>query len=147
MNRKLPAYTVFLILSGGMSFFFTVWGFITGIYRVEDVGLNPFQLVMLGTALEVAVLLFEIPTGIVADLRSRRLSLLIGYVIIGAGFLMEGLFPFFVPVLLAQVVWGIGYTFTSGAQDAWLADEIGESKLTQAYLRASQVGLVATLLG
>lgn len=147
MNRKLPAYTVFLILSGGMAFFFTVWGFITGIYRVEDVGLNPFQLVMLGTALEVAILLFEIPTGIVADLRSRRLSLLIGYVIIGAGFLMEGLFPFFVPVLLAQVVWGIGYTFTSGAQDAWLADEIGESKLTQAYLRASQVGLVATLLG
>ncbi|MBK9055067.1 MAG: hypothetical protein IPL78_30455 [Chloroflexi bacterium] len=81
-------------------------------------------------------MLFEIPTGIVADLRSRRLSLLIGYVIIGIGFLMEGLFPFFVPVLLAQVVWGIGYTFTSGAQDAWLADEIGESKLTQAYLRA-----------
>lgn len=147
MLRKLPAYTVFLILSGGMAFFFTTWGFITGIYRVEDVGLTPFQLVMLGTALEGAVLLFEVPTGIVADLRSRRLSLLIGYSIIGIGFLIEGLFPFFVPVLLAQIVWGIGYTFTSGAQDAWLADEIGEENLTHAYLRAAQVGQIATLLG
>ena len=72
---------------------------------------------------------------------------MIGYVIIGVGFLVEGLFPFFVPVLLAQVVWGIGYTFTSGAQDAWLADEIGSAKLTQAYLRGSQVSLLATLLG
>lgn len=147
MFRKLPAYTVYLILSAGMAFFFTTWGFITGIYRVEDVGLSPFQLVMLGTALELAVLVFEVPTGIVADLRSRRLSILIGYVIIGVGFLVEGLFPFFVPVLLAQVVWGIGYTFTSGAQDAWLADEIGSAKLTQAYLRGSQVSLLATLLG
>lgn len=147
MLRKLPAYPVFLILSGGMAFFFTTWGFITGIYRVEDVGLTPFQLVMLGTALEGAVLLFEVPTGIVADLRSRRLSLLIGYSIIGIGFLIEGLFPFFVPVLLAQIVWGIGYTFTSGAKDAWLADEIGEENLTHAYLRAAQVGQIATLLG
>ena len=147
MSRKLPAYTVYLILSAGMAFFFTTWGFITGIYRVEDVGLSPFQLVMLGTALELAVLVFEVPTGIVADLRSRRLSVLIGYTIIGLGFIMEGLFPFFVPVLLAQVVWGIGYTFTSGAQDAWLADEIGEEKLTHAYLRAAQVGQIATLFG
>ncbi len=147
MKRKLPAYTVYLILSGGMAFFFTLWGFITGIYRVEDVGLTPFQLIMLGTALELTVLLFEVPTGIVADLRSRRLSVLIGYVIIGIGFIVEGSLPFFVPVLLAQIIWGIGYTFTSGAQDAWLADEIGEENLMQAYLRATQVSLVANLLG
>ena len=95
MKRKLPAYTVYLILSGGMAFFFTLWGFITGIYRVEDVGLTPFQLIMLGTALELTVLLFEVPTGIVADLRSRRLSVLIGYVIIGIGFIVEGSLPFF----------------------------------------------------
>ncbi|MCL4871851.1 MAG: MFS transporter [Anaerolineae bacterium] len=147
MPPKLPAYPVFLILSGGAAFFLTIWSFITGIYRVEDVGLTPFQLIMLGTALEMAVLIFEIPTGIVADLRSRRLSVIIGYFIMGIGFFLEGWLPFFLPILLAQVIWGFGYTFTSGAKDAWLADEIGESRLTQAYLRASQVALLATLLG
>jgi DHA3 family tetracycline resistance protein-like MFS transporter len=44
-------------------------------------------------------------------------------------------------------VWGLGYTFTSGAQSAWLADEIGEDKLTAAFLRAAQVGTICGLLG
>ena len=39
---------------------------------VVDVGLSPLQLVLLGTAKEVTILLVEIPTGVVADIRSRR---------------------------------------------------------------------------
>ena len=38
----------------------------------------PLQLVLVGTTLELACFLFEIPTGIVADLYSRRLSVVIG---------------------------------------------------------------------
>jgi DHA3 family tetracycline resistance protein-like MFS transporter len=45
------------------------------------------------------------------------------------------------------VIWGIGATFISGAEEAWLADEIGESRLTDAYLRGSQVSLLGTLAG
>ena len=44
------------------------------IYRVQVVDMDALQLVLAGTALEVAVFLFEIPTGIVADIYSRRLS-------------------------------------------------------------------------
>ena len=87
------------------------------------------------------------PTGVVADVYSRRLSIIIGYVLIGVGFLIEGLFPFFVAVLIAQVVWGIGWTFTSGATEAWLADEIGEASAGRAYLRAAQIAQFATLAG
>ncbi len=61
--------------------------------------------------------------------------------------LLEGTFQIFFVILAAQIIWGIGYTFISGAQDAWLADEIGEEKLTPTYLRASQLAQVATLAG
>jgi MFS transporter, DHA3 family, tetracycline resistance protein len=100
-----------------------------------------------GTTLEISAFLFEIPTGIVADVYSRRLSIIIGYLLMGVGFLIEGLFPFFLPIILAQVVWGLGYTFTSGATQAWISDEVGEEKANKLFMRATQVGLVASLFG
>lgn len=110
-------------------------------------GLNPFELVLLGTVLEASVFIFEIPTGIVADLVSRRLSVITGYTLIGLGLFLEGALPLFATILLAQAVWGIGYTFISGAKDAWLADEIGEEKLAAAYLRGSQLAQIAAFTG
>jgi len=129
------------------SFFFSL-AFTTGaIYRFQMAGLDPLQLVLLGTMLEVSVFLFEIPTGIVADIYSRRLSVIIGYTLIGLGMMLEGSLQFFISILLAQAIWGIGFTFISGAQDAWLADEIGEQRLTATYLRGSQFAQIATLAG
>ena len=69
---------------------------------------------LVGTLLEASVFLFEVPTGVVADVYSRRLSVIIGYALIGLGFALEGIVPRFEAVLLAQVLWGVGYTFTSG---------------------------------
>jgi DHA3 family tetracycline resistance protein-like MFS transporter len=48
---------------------------------------------------------------------------------------------------LAQVIWGLGYTFTSGASQAWISDEIGEEKANKLFLSATSVGLYASLLG
>ena len=90
---------------------------------------------------------FEVPTGIVADVYSRKLSIIIGYLLMGLGFFVEGFFPAFLPILLAQVIWGLGYTFTSGANQAWITDEIGEGHANKLFLRATQVGLFASLLG
>ena len=81
----------------------------------------------MGTTLEASIFLFEVPTGVVADVYSRRLSVILGYVLIGLGFLVWGALPLFLPILLGQVLWGIGYTFTSGATQAWITDEIGEA--------------------
>ena len=106
------------------------------VFQVTEVGLNPLQLVLLGTTLEVTALLFEVPTGVVADVYSRRLSVIIGVFIIGVGMAMQAL-PTFGLLLLAQVVWGIGYTFTSGATDAWLVDEVGDQNAGEVFLRAS----------
>ena len=119
----------------------------SSLYQVTVADLTPLQLILVGTTLEISAFIFEIPTGVVADIYSRRLSIIIGYLLIGAGFLVEGFFPAFVPILLAQVIWGLGYTFTSGASEAWISDEIGEEKANKLFLRATSVGLYASLLG
>ena len=49
---------------------------VMAVYLVQELHLSPLQLVLMGTAMEAAVFLFEIPTGVVADTYSRRLSLI-----------------------------------------------------------------------
>ena len=145
--KKLNAYTTYLILSGWDGVMSWLVFTISAIYQVTVVGLNPLQLVLVGTTVEVTAFLCEVPTGVIADVYSRKLSIIIGNVIIGIGFLIEGAFPFFATVLLAQIFMGVGWTFTSGATEAWLTDEIGEANAGHAFLRASQVARIGTLIG
>jgi hypothetical protein len=63
-----------------------------------------------------------------------------------AGFLLYAI-PSFPVVLLGQVVWGVGFTFISGANVAWLVDEIGEEAARPLFLRASQLAQVAAFAG
>lgn len=102
---------------------------------------------LLGTTLELSVFLGEVPTGIVADVYSRKYSIIIGVFLTGLGFLLEGLFPWVVTIFIAQAVWGIGATFMSGARDAWLAGELGEENLADTLLMGWQIGRVVSLLG
>ncbi len=146
-NLKLNARLVYLFLEFSTSAVFAMMFVVTSLYEATVAGLTPVQLILVGTTLEISAFLFEVPTGIVADVYSRRLSIIIGYVLMGAGFLIEGFFPSFLPILLAQVIWGLGYTFTSGARQAWISDEIGEDNANKLFLRATQVGLFASLIG
>lgn len=120
---------------------------VSSIYFVQKAHLTPLQLVLTGTMLEISIFLFEIPTGVVADVYSRRLSVIIGTFLVGAGLLLEGSLPFFWAILLAQLLWGVGYTFTSGAQQAWISDEIGEEAAGQAFLRGAQMDQLGSLGG
>jgi MFS transporter, DHA3 family, tetracycline resistance protein len=137
---------VFLVISAGGAFLATVVFTITPLYRIESAGLNPLELVLVGTFMEAAVFVFEIPTGIVADVYSRRLSIIIGNIGMGIGFVIEGAYPHVGTIMAAQIFWGITYTFTSGATEAWLAGEVGESALTGIFLRAQQLGQVGALV-
>ncbi|MBZ0286809.1 MAG: MFS transporter, partial [Anaerolineae bacterium] len=150
-SHKLDAYRVYLLMSGASALFFTLVFSVNMVYQVQTVGLTPLQLVLVGTTLEISCFLFEVPTGIVADVYSRRLSVIIGFALIGAGFMVEGLIPTFAAILVSQVLWGIGYTFTSGAKQAWITDEIGEERVGRAFMRGSQIGniagIIATIIG
>ena len=147
MKRNATPTNIYLFIEVAASTFFPMIFVASSLYQVTVAGLTPTQLVLVGTTLEISAFLFEIPTGIVADIYSRRLSIIIGYFLMGLGFLVEGFFPAFLPILLAQVIWGLGYTFTSGASQAWISDEIGEEKANKLFLRATSVGLYASLLG
>lgn len=117
------------------------------VYVVTVAHLDPLQLVLAGTALELAVFIFEVPTGVIADVYSRRLSVVIGYFIIGLGFFLTGLIPSFWPIILGQVLWGLGYTFTSGASQAWISDEIGEVEAGQTFIRVTKLEQITGLVG
>ena len=146
-TKKLHPLWIFLFASGAMGFFNALSFTVNMIYQVQEVELNALQLVLVGTSLEVSVLLFEVPTGIVADVYSRRLSVIIGMIITGIGFALQGI-PSFGAIVLANIIWGFGWTFISGAFDAWIADELNdEVRLTKVFLRSSQVGQIGGLIG
>ena len=144
---RFSAYRVYLLFSAFTALSFTLYGTLSSVYRVETAQLGPLQLVLIGSVLELTVFLFEVPTGIVADLYSRRRSVIIGIVLMGAGFVLEGVLPLFATMLLAQVLWGLGVTFESGAIDAWVSDELGADRAGAAFLRAAQVGQVVSFVG
>ncbi len=146
-NIKPNALLVYLFIEFSGSMFFGMMFVTTSLYEATVAGLTPVQLILVGTALELSAFLFEVPTGVVADAYSRRLSIIVGYILMGMGFLVEGFFPAFLPILLAQVIWGLGYTFTSGATQAWITDEVGEEPANKLFLRGTRFGLFASLIG
>jgi DHA3 family tetracycline resistance protein-like MFS transporter len=146
LRKKIGAFTVYLILRFCASLLFSLIFTVNLIYHVTVVELTPLQLVLVGTILEATVFVFEVPTGVVADVKSRRLSVIVGYALMGLGFVVEGSIPLFWAVAVAQVLWGFGYTFTSGATQAWIVDEVGETRAGEAFLRGSQAAQIGGLL-
>lgn len=144
---RFKAYPVYMLFKFCFSLLFSMSTVLSLVYHLEVVGLNAFQLVFVGTVLETACFILEIPTGVIADLYSRRRSVLIGVFLYGIGFIMEGALPWFGTVLLAQVVWGCGDTFISGALEAWIASEERERAMDNVFLRGGQVGQAGSVLG
>lgn len=144
-RRSAPA--IYLTIDAVTGFAFYTMATLASVYRISSAGLDPLQLVLVGTALEATTFLFEIPTGILADTISRRRSVIVGTFLTGVGFMIEASFPRFVPILLGQVVWGLGYTFVSGANVAWVTDEVGEAPAAGLYLRGAQLANFAALGG
>lgn len=153
--RKLDARRFYLFFSVGSSLCFTLAFTVMLVYTVQTLGLTPIQLVLAGTILELTVFVFEIPTGVIADVYSRRLSIVVGYGLIGLGFLSIAAVPSFTGVILFNVLWGIGHTFTSGATEAWVTDEVGEDQVGSLFMRSSRLSnlsgigatIIAVLLG
>lgn len=141
------AYLVYLGQEAAGSFSFMMVLTSAGLFMIQDAHLNALQLVLVGTALELSAFLFEVPTGVLADTVSRRLSVIIGTALIGAGLIVWGASTLFGTILIGQVLWGIGFTFTSGATQAWISDETGNVETGRIYVRGAQLGWLAGALG
>jgi DHA3 family tetracycline resistance protein-like MFS transporter len=128
-------------------FLFHLDSTVYSVFLILQVGLDPLQLVLMGTILEVSYLLFEVPTGVVADTVSRKWSLLMGYVGTGIAVVMLGSADSFGIAALSQVLYGVSATFVSGADVAWLTDEVGEDAARPLYVRSEQFFNGGALVG
>jgi DHA3 family tetracycline resistance protein-like MFS transporter len=144
---RLPATTV----SYGIEFFADI-GFhaattVMAVYYVREVGLNPFELVLLGTVFEATIFLFEIPTGVIADTYSRRASVILGLALEGIAAIAIGLTESYAALIAASMLWGVAVTCLSGAYEAWITDEVGVDRVARVFLRNAQFGYAGAIVG
>ncbi len=130
-----------------------IWGINT--LFLLDAGLSIFEVFIANAAFTAAMALFEVPTGVVADTRGRRISFLLSEATLAVGTLAYvgvaavhgGLLLF----CLAGVILGLGYTFYSGAVEAWLVDALKatgyQRELDGVFAKASIVSSVAMIVG
>jgi MFS transporter, DHA3 family, tetracycline resistance protein len=145
--RRLDPHRTWLVYKGLDSYALALGWTVAPVLFVTELGLSPLELVLTGTALEIAYFLFEVPTGIVADTYSRRASIVISMLVMGSGFVATGLAGGVALVLLAAAATGFGWTFKSGAEDAWLADEVGLANVSGSYQRGAQFARAGALAG
>jgi MFS transporter, DHA3 family, tetracycline resistance protein len=145
--RRLPATTVYYAGEAWQAIAWTGALTVFAVYLVRDVGLDPLQLVLVGTAMELSILVFEVPTGLVADTYGRRLSLVVGWTVMGLSTVLVGAVPAFWAALAGEVAFGIGDTFTSGAKEAWIVDEVGVERAGRVFARGQQLAYAGGLAG
>ncbi len=130
-----------------------IWGVNT--LFLLDAGLTNFEAFLANSFFTLGMVIFEIPTGIIADSRGRRLSYLLGTVTLGLSTLLYYLlWTMHAPFLgwaVVSVMLGLGFTFFSGAVEAWLVDALDASdfkgKLETVFGRGQIAGGIAMLLG
>jgi len=130
-----------------------IWGINT--LFLLDAGLSNTEAFAANAFFTVGQVLFEVPTGVVADTRGRRFSLMLGAATLLLATLLYLLMwniqaPFW-GWALASVMLGLGFTFFSGATEAWLVDALAATGFTgnleSVFGRAQVVGGFAMLAG
>lgn len=130
-----------------------IWGVNT--LFLLDAGLSNLEAFAANAFFTAGMLIFEIPTGVVADTLGRRVSYLLGTLTLAITtalywylWLTEA--PFWAWAIVS-VLLGLGFTFFSGAVDAWLVDALRatgyEGSLEAVFGRAQIVGGIAMLSG
>jgi len=130
-----------------------IWGVNT--LFLLDAGLSFFEVFIANAAFSAGMVLFEVPTGVVADTLGRRVSFLLSVSVLAVTTLLYvGLAELdagVVPYAIVSVGMGLGYTFYSGAMEAWLVDALDVSGyqglLDRVFARGQQVTGAAMLVG
>jgi MFS family permease len=143
-------YTLVLLTTLSASL---IWGINT--LFLLDAGLTNLEAFAANAFFTAGMVAFEVPTGVVADLRGRRLSFLLGALTLSASTVLYVLLwwwqaPFWAWAVVS-VALGLGFTFFSGAMEAWLVDALSatghEGPLDAVFGRAQAVEGAAMLAG
>jgi MFS family permease len=124
--------TYLLLLLGNTLAASLIWG-INTIFLL-DAGLSNLEAFAANAFFTGGMVLFEVPTGIVADTVGRRMSYLLGTVTLSASTLLYVLLwqveaPFWQWAVVSLLI-GLGFTFFSGAVEAWLVDALTATGFT-----------------
>lgn len=130
-----------------------IWGVNT--LFLLDAGLDIFGVFIANAAFTLGSVLFEIPTGVLADTRGRRASFLLSVAILFATTLAYVAVAEYGGGLLAfcvvSIFMGLGFTFYSGAVEAWLVDALKatgyKGSLDRIFARGSMIVGAAMLVG
>ena len=130
-----------------------IWGINT--LFLLDAGLSNTEAFAANAFFAVGQVLFEVPTGVVADTRGRRFSFMLGAAtLLLSTLLYLVMWQIRAPFLgwaVASIVLGLGFTFFSGATEAWLVDALSSTGFTKdlesVFGRAQTVGGAAMLVG
>jgi MFS family permease len=130
-----------------------IWGVNT--LFLLDAGLSNAEAFAANAFFSVGQVLFEVPTGVVADTRGRRFSFLLGAgTLLSSTLLYLLMWNIHAPFLgwaIASMLLGLGFTFFSGATEAWLVDALSAAGYTgdleSVFGRAQIVGGGAMLAG
>lgn len=121
---------------------------VSSLYFVVNAQLSASQLVFLGTVMSITMLLSDIPIGIWSDSASRKWTLVIGHVFLAAGMVMTGLVTAFPLIVMTQVLWGLGWGFLSGADVAWVTDELDQpAKISRVLTAGARWDLLGSASG
>jgi MFS family permease len=145
--------TYYVLTAGNTLAASLIWG-INTIFLL-DAGLTNFEAFAANAWFTAGMVLFEIPTGVVADRWGRRASFLCGTLTLatttGLYVLLWQLHSAFVWWATVSALLGLGYTFFSGATDAWLVDALTatrfEGQLEGVFARGQVVMGAMTLIG
>lgn len=154
MDRKLPTprritrIYVTLMLGNTLAASF-IWG-INTIFLL-DAGLSNFEAFAANAFFTAGMVLCEIPTGVVADTIGRRASYLAGTVTLTVTTLLYVLLwqiegPFWAWAVVSMLL-GLGFTFFSGAVEAWLVDALKATGFTGSLETVFGRGQIATGIG
>ncbi|HAG60710.1 MAG TPA: MFS transporter [Arthrobacter bacterium] len=150
--RKIQRIYLTLTLGNTLAASF-IWGINT--LFLLDAGLNNLEAFAANAFFTAGMVLFEIPTGVIADGWGRRVSFLLGTVTLAAStylyYLLWQLSAPFWSWAVVSVLLGLGFTFFSGAVEAWLVDALHfsgyDGALEAVFGRAQMVAGVAMLVG
>jgi MFS family permease len=125
LARRIQRTYLILLLGNTLAASF-IWGINT--LFLLDAGLSNLEAFAANAFFTAGMVLFEVPTGIVADTWGRRVSYLLGTVTLaGSTFLYWLLWlataPFWTWAIVSMLL-GLGFTFFSGAVEAWLVDAL-----------------------
>src|SRR6187455_2377901 len=148
VDRTYLVLTLFTTLAASF-----IWGINT--LFLLDAGLDNTQAFTVNAFFTVGQVLFEVPTGVVADTRGRRFSFLLGTAtLLGSTLLYLWMWQVQAPFIgwaFASILLGLGFTFYSGAVEAWLVDALHATGFTDpvdtVLARGSFISSIAQLVG